>query len=427
MSTLKCGLYEVDITPALGMEMPGHFQLRHADGILEKLYAYAAWFEDDEGGKTLICTMDTITVLDSFGDDVRQRVADKLGLDVSAVMVCATHTHYGGPVETWGDFVHVNPAYLEFLATRIVDAATLAKAEARPVRIGYGAGEEHTVAHYRDFIWPDGTCHTNSRAEGQRAFGPIDPQVGVLRIDNADGTPYGLISNYACHCDSVGGNGFTKYSSDYPGSLRETLRKTYGPSFMPLFINGFCGDINHVDFENGTSSEPMYYRKMGRILAAVVSETYEKIRPAEGGTIKAAASRMTFDSRMPTAEELAWADAHLNDESVIERFYATEARRMKAEGVEKLPAVVQAIRIGDMILYGMPGEIYVEFALMLKERTKDHPVMTANLANGCLGYVPIRELFQPGVYESRLCSSAHVRPDTGYQMVDELMKLSATL
>ena len=427
MSTLKCGLYEVDITPALGMEMPGHFKLRHADGILEKLYAYAAWFADGDGNQVLLCTMDTITVVDEFGDDVRRRVADRLGIDVSHVLVCATHTHYGGPVETWGEFVHMNPVYMEFLASRIVDAAFLARENARPVKIGYGAGEEHTVAHYRDFIWEDGTFHTNSHVEGQKPFGPIDPQVGVLRIDNADGTPYGLISNYACHCDSVGGNGFTKYSSDYPGSLRETLRKTYGQAFMPLFINGFCGDINHVDFEHGTSNEPMYYRKMGRILAAVVSETYEKIRPAEDATVSAAATRMVFDSRMPTQEELAWADAHLDAKSVEDRFYASEARRMNAEGVQKLPAVVQAIRLGDLILYGMPGEIYVEFALMLKEGTKGHPVMTANLANGCLGYVPIRELFQPGIYESRICSSAQVTPDTGYRMAEELLKLAQTL
>ena len=133
MSTLKCGLYEVDITPALGMEMPGHFKLRHADGILEKLYAYAAWFADGDGNQVLLCTMDTITVVDEFGDDVRRRVADRLGIDVSHVLVCATHTHYGGPVETWGEFVHMNPVYMEFLASRIVDAAFLARENARPL------------------------------------------------------------------------------------------------------------------------------------------------------------------------------------------------------------------------------------------------------------------------------------------------------
>ena len=33
---LYCGLYEVDITPALGMEIPGHFILRPGKGILDR-------------------------------------------------------------------------------------------------------------------------------------------------------------------------------------------------------------------------------------------------------------------------------------------------------------------------------------------------------------------------------------------------------
>ena len=32
---MKCGMYEVDITPALGCEIPGYFEVRIADGICE--------------------------------------------------------------------------------------------------------------------------------------------------------------------------------------------------------------------------------------------------------------------------------------------------------------------------------------------------------------------------------------------------------
>jgi len=422
---LHCGLYEVDITPALGMEMPGHFRLRRADGILERLYAYAAYFENDAGEKIVIVTCDVISIPDEPAMKTRTEIARDLDMPVSAVMLCATHTHYGGPVKTTGDFVHSCSAYIDFLNSRMHDAAIYAAQRKRPVRIGHGRGIEGTLAHYRDFVLPDGSYATNARVPGMRALGEIDPEVGVLRIDNADGTPYGLIANYACHCDSVGG--VTKFSSDYPGAMRDTLRKTYGSDFMPLFVNGFSGNINHIDFEHGTSSEPGYYRRMGRILAGAVSETYEKIFLSDNDNIGSADERFTVPSRVPDTETLAWAETVRPEDGVVNNYYASEAKRMGAEGSRPIPVTVQVLKIGDLMIYGMPGEIYVEYAKIIKDGSPSEYTMTANLANGGIGYVCIRELFKKGIYPARICRSAKVYPDAGYEMTERLLKLAETL
>ena len=422
---LFCGLYELDITPALGMEMPGHFVLRRAKGILERLYAYAAYFENDAGQKVVLVTCDVIGIPDELALKTRAEIARDLDMPASAVLLCATHTHYGGPVETWDDFVHEDPVYVDFLGSRMHDAAVYAVQNKRPVRIGYGSGIERTLAHYRDFVLPDGSYRTNAHVPGMRAFGEIDPEVGVLRIDNADGSPYGLIANYACHCDSVGG--VSLYSSDYPGAMRDMLRKTYGAEFMPLFVNGFCGNINHIDFEHGTSAEPGYYRRMGRILAGAVSEVYEKIFLSDDDAIGGADDRFTLPSRLPDAETLAWADTVRPEDGVIDNFYASEARRMDAEGSQPIPVTVQVLKIGALMIYGMPGEIYVEFAKILKDRSPSAYTMTANLANGNIGYVGIRELFRKGIYSTRICCSAQTEPDAGYEMSERLLKLAAAL
>jgi len=80
-----------------------------------------------------------------------------------------------------------------------------------------------------------------------------------------------------------------------------------------------------------------------------------------------------------------------------------------------------------MMIYGMPGEIYVEFAKILKERSPSEYTMTANLANGSIGYVVIRELHKKGIYPARICCSAKTRPDAGYEMAERLLKLAETL
>ena len=46
---MLCGLYELDITPPLGVNIPGYFQARPACGIRDNLYARAMALENADG------------------------------------------------------------------------------------------------------------------------------------------------------------------------------------------------------------------------------------------------------------------------------------------------------------------------------------------------------------------------------------------
>jgi len=427
---LKCGLYEMDITPALGMEMPGHFMVRPAKSIWEKLYCHASYFDNGEE-RAVIISSDSITIPDCIVDVTRNTIAEKLDMKAECVLLCATHTHYGGPVETWGEFVHLNKEYVEFLSKRYIDCVVMAALEAREVVIGYSKGYEDKIAYYRDFVMSDGSFRTNPGMgdPGKRPFGEIDKEVGVLRIDTADGIPYGALINYACHCDCVGGMSF---SADYPGELKKLLKKVYGDDFVPVFINGFSGNINHCDYFTAFNQYPKHYKRMGRMLAADVIRTREYSETFEGEIkISGKDCKMAIPTREPSAELIKWADEILAlpdpKSDVVSYFYALQTKDFQAAGVQMIDAIVQVIQIGDLAIYGMPGEIFVEFGLDLKEQSPVKYNMHANLANGCIGYVLIRELFQPGIYEARLCVSSKMTPDAGYMMVDKLLELAEEL
>ena len=47
---------------------------------------------------------------------------------------------------------------------------------------------------------------------------PVDPTVGVIRIDRGDGTPLAILVNYACH-PVVFGPDNLDYSADYPSEM----------------------------------------------------------------------------------------------------------------------------------------------------------------------------------------------------------------
>ena len=306
----------------------------------------------------------------------------------------------------------------------MVDVAILSQREKRSVTIGYTKGYDDSIAHYRDFVMNDGTYRTNPGiGDNKKAFGKIDPDVNVIRIDNVSGGRYGAIVGYTCHTDCVAG---TWYSSDFPGAMKETLRKLYGCDFMPMFVNGFFGNINHIDFEKSSHRVPGYYKSMGRRLAAEASRAMEFAELKTDIELNMISETIKIPTKEPDKELLAWADKIFKDydnASVDDRHFASEARHIKKMGAQNIDIVMQVVRIGDLIIFASPREMYVEFQLMLKEKSPSAQTMCIGLANGPCGYVPIRELVQPGIYEARL-NRDRLIDEAGYIMVDKLLKLA---
>ena len=425
---LKCGIYEHDITPALGSQIPGYFNVRLASGIKERLYAEAVVFGDGEKITSVIVAEDMIGIPASVCDRARAEIAEKLNLSEEAVTIHSTHVHTGGPTIS---FVCTrDDAFCEWLGDKAVEAAVLASQRMREVKIGFGHDFDYTIANYRDRVLPDGTLSTNNHTPGNKPFGKIDPEVSCLIINNIDGSRYGVIVNYACHTDCVSG---TEFSSDFPGAMRDTLRLVYGAEFMPVFLNGFFGNINHVDFENGKNRQPGYYRSMGRKLAGRVVCAMEDrdVVWFDDPEIKASAKRFKVKHRQPTEWELNWATEALERDKTTplapnDKHFANNIMKVASLGEREYEVCVQVQKIGGLNLFACPREMFVEFGFMLKEGSDSKYNITTCNSNGDCGYVQIKELITPSIYESRL-DTGKLEPDAGYKMVDTMLELMKDL
>ena len=61
---------------------------------------------------------------------------------------------------------------------------------------------------------------------------------------------------------------------------------------------------------------------------------------------------------------------------------------------------MQVIVLGDQVAFvGLPGEIFVELGLTLKQDSPYANTIVAELANGALGYIPNRQAYPEGGYE----------------------------
>ncbi|HOJ11764.1 MAG TPA: neutral/alkaline non-lysosomal ceramidase N-terminal domain-containing protein [Clostridiales bacterium] len=435
LKMLKCGLAEVDITPILGSIIPGQFHVRYSTGVKDNLFAKAVVIGNGENTIAIVA-MDALFVDSSSVAGIRERIKRTVGIPEENIMVSATHTHTGGPVCSWGDYIRKDPVYIDFIIDKCADAAIMAYKKMKPAVISFGKGCESGISFNRRFLMKDGTVKTNAgigNPDIVKPSGPIDPDVTIIRVDDENGNIIGVITNFACHLDVVGGD---EYSGDYPGELSRILKKAYGDHVVSLFLTGTCGNINHVDASGRFAIQKEHYIKMGRILAGEVVKTLERTEVCSDVKLEAGSRLFELGVRQPSAEDLLKAKELLDNTKVdnseliketrsqlVETFYAKEAIRMHEEKEKSVYVEVQVLKIGDLAISALPGEIFVEFGLDIKKRSPFKYNMANSLANGCFGYIPVREAFSQGGYEPRLCATSRLEEEAGYKMADAAVEL----
>ena len=230
----------------------------------------------DDGETTLaIITMDVVAigmifdVRDDFLPQVRARIEGELGIPGSHVLVNASHTHPPGRILC-------EP---EELLDRVFDAVRRAQAEMVPVTVGVGVGHEDGFTINRTMRMKDGTswsirhanpCPPDEAVEGLR---PLDPEIGLLRLDRTDGRPLAVVFNYACH-PLMGFNG-GPITANYPGFAAQAIEDSLGGDVMALFLQGAGGDVCDVAYKD--VHQPRDVRPFGMMLGLSVLKAWAGI------------------------------------------------------------------------------------------------------------------------------------------------------
>jgi hypothetical protein len=125
-------------------------------------------------------------------------------------------------------------------------------------------------------------AYSMPRDEDVAAVGPIDSQIGLLRIDRVDGRPLAVLYNFACHpIMGVPGGGNT---ADYPGFASKVIEESLGEGAIAMFIQGCAGDINPARYKE--VSRPADAEPLGNMLGLSVMSASKKIATKAGGELK---------------------------------------------------------------------------------------------------------------------------------------------
>ena len=435
--TLLAGTGRADITPEIGIQLAGDIgRLRPTEEIRDHLYANALVLKS---GKTSFCflSLDILSTTDEWADEIRARAARRFGLDPNAIMVHVVQNHASPsvghlfmsdrttlfpPEYPWlrgGDDRYNEPA-----VAKCLEAIDTALQNQRPVAIRVGRGVDGRVAFNRRFVLRDGTAQTHPpKCDPSilRAEGPVDPEVGVMTLTDAEGH---VISGFLHHtCHPCHGYPHRFVIGDWPGAWAELMRKEWGEASIPLVINGCCGNIHHCDHLNPGPDRD--YRQMAECLRDTSVGVLGRMDECASGPLAMERSVLRLPMRRLTRKAVADAQALLR--RYPEPKWQDEARTsvdwdwVYAVGVLDLKRLqdrdshldyeVQAFRIGDMALVTLKGEPFVEAQLQIKQASPAPYTFVAHFCNGYAGYLPTEEAFVRGGYETRTSNGSKFQPD----------------
>ena len=107
---------------------------------------------------------------------------------------------------------------------------------------------------------------------------------------------------------------------------------------------------------------------------------------------------------------------------VIDTFRAMRKELAPQQGQSR-KTWLQAIRIGDIAIVGVPGEFFTVLGQEIKRRSPFRYTYVFELANDYIGYIPDRAAFDLGGYQTWTGLHSFLEPGTGEAIVAESIKL----
>jgi hypothetical protein len=281
---MRAGVARVDITND------------EAGPVNDRLYARALVIASGEQ-TAVIVSIDAVAIgeigpiKNDYLGKVRGQIEAELKIPPTNVLVNASHCH--GIV-------------CKDVDQRTIQAVTLAQQNMVPVRIGVGSGHEDRIMENRRLKLKSGReldvrhAYSLPADEEVASVGPVDPQIGILRLDRTDGRSLAVVYNFACHpIQGVPSGGNT---ADITGFSSKVIEDNCSDGTVALFIQGCGGDINPIGYKGVDA--PRDAETLGNLLGLSTLKGLKKIGSQEDARLKVINEKLSLP-RADLAERIA--------------------------------------------------------------------------------------------------------------------------
>ncbi len=352
-ATLFAGFAETEITPDLNGDKPvwiaGYGHGRRATGVHDPLMVRCVVLGHGQERIALVA-VDLVGLQYPEAKRIRAQLAD-----YRYVMVASTHNHEGPDViGIWGPTPFqrgVDDTYLQSVVERSVQTVRTAEKQLVPARAAYGtATDESLVRDSREPYVKDGV-------------------IRVLRFTGeGDGKPIGILTQFSCHPESLGSRN-TLLTADFPHATVAKLKEQH--RCPVIYFSGAVGglmtnpsdpirDQQGQEHRNGTFGYAQVY---GEAVADVVTKAVHLCQPVRlvPFTVSAKPIVIPIENKLYRAarelgvlqrDGVVW-----NGDSEQITAFTAEPAAGTAIGME---TEVAYLRLGEVHVVGIPGELYPE-------------------------------------------------------------------
>jgi len=417
----KVGFFEDDITGPIGFPQTGYMErTRVSEGINDRLFCRTMCLEFDSR-KYAIISLDLCGIDRKFREKTCSLINKMTDIPDGNILLSATHTHSGmdGFLLGWNFKINKFPA-VKFYRSK-------------------GLAEEEETSVVRDFMAYKvaGSVYACSRnmietnliynstelsgvcTNREEPSVPVDSQLITMKFETTDKKSIGCLLNYPCHPTVLGYDNYL-YSADFVGYACKLLKFSFGKEFVPLYLNGACAEIStrftrkRQTFQEAKRLGYMLGRKAlfllnsngqeGEIsgVSSLIKEVQLPLRklPSRKEALELLAELkkehefLKSQGASPSELRVAWTkvDGALD---VLERIQIGASDN-------EVTSIIQAIKINDIVIIGVPGELHSHIALKLKEYGSKlgRRVIVVGYANDYLSYILPTEEYRKQNYEA---------------------------
>ncbi|NOX66247.1 MAG: hypothetical protein GXO85_10785 [Chlorobi bacterium] len=382
---LKANVASIDLTPPLEMKFAlggyGDRMSKPAEGIHDRIWAKALVLKKGDK-KYAIVTMDMLGLPPNVKPELIKRLAAE-GWTEENIMLLPSHSHTSFDMTALNDKNNLNspqigifqPELLEHVLSSLSKVIREADKNLQVVRVGTGR------------ITVEG-MNRNRRGDPD-----VDKGLTVTRIDYENGTPMAVLVNWTAHPTFMSEKDMW-VSGGWPGYLQRELQQWIDDGVTVMYYNGAEGDQSPIGV-----SVVSHYEKAeiyGRAMAIKAFDVYKNIKTKSDVVFNYAFNKVDLPKRRVHPSFMKTGGAEYN--------LTPEALDAVLNVMSPPSASVGAVRIGNLMIVGAPGELAAGLGLHIKnvlmKKGIKYPTI-GGLANEWISYILSADQYNNGAgYES---------------------------
>jgi len=381
-AAFRAATVKIDISPTTPQWLMGYGP-RKSTGVRDPIFHRIAAL-DDGSTQVFLVASDLCLFSPTVYDEFTAGLKKETGIEPRQVWWTVTHSHSTPEVGPPGMYDVLlkgrsdhpwDRDYCEFVKAKLIAGIKDARSQLAPARLAIGTGLSRANINRRARD-ADGKISL-----GLNPDGPTDRQIGLLRLERPDGSPIGLIANYAMH-GTVLGPSMLQISGDGPGIVSSYVEEKIGAP--TLYINGAAGNLAPI-----YTVQDLSRSHIGEFRVLLGDKIVEANRTlgAGGSEVKLWLGETWIET--PRREDLGWSEEL--------KAYASKS----ASGTDLVRIPVRVLRINDAVLWSSPVELFCEIAQRVRNDSPFRHTFFFGYSNGWLGYLPTAQAFREGGYEPR--------------------------